>query len=534
MWYNLICTCYLKMASRKRRMKCSGEQTQVPKRQVSLETFKKWQKTYEKDHLSLTWLCCDEDGSHVSVLWYAVCRTYQVKIVGHRNFSEAWVRGSSNHKTSNIVDHATSEQHKAAMMYHRREQAKSRNEPATSYSAIARSMESSRSMDSAVRERVKKKFELSFVLAKEHIPFTKYPALHELEEKHGGLTLEQRTKTRDSAKTFTHYIHVAESQRKQDQDDLKSSCPFYSVLMDGSTDKGRVEDELFVILSCRKDDWTQEITTFARFLSIVEPKKADADGLIDCLNQALSVMGITDILDRKSVLEASGHPVLIGCGTDGAAVNVSDMRSKLQGALCWLFWGWCYSHRLELACKDAFTSILFSNIDEMLLRLYFLYEKSPKKCRELLDIVEDLKDVFEFPKGGNLPVRAHGSRWINYKRKALLRVVDRYGAYLHHLRVLSEDKSIKSVDRQRLKGYLLKWRQAKMLVGSALYIDVLHPVAILSLTLQNDDLDVVFGIKSILKSHKSLQKLSSLDPSEWPVTKVVLSRMKEQDGGKVY
>lgn len=37
--------------------------------------------------------------------------------------------------------------------------------------------------------------------------------------------------------------------------------------------------------------------------------------------------------------------------------------------------------------------------------------------------------------------------------------------------------------------------EAKMLlVGSALYIDVLHPVAILSLTLQNDDVDVVFGI----------------------------------------
>ena len=32
-----------------------------------------------------------------------------------------------------------------------------------------------------------------------------------------------------------------------------------------------------------------------------------------------------------------------------------------------------------------------------------------------------------------------------------------------------------------------------MLVGSALYIDVLYPVAILSLTLQNGDLDVVFG-----------------------------------------
>ena len=35
-------------------------------------------------------------------------------------------------------------------------------------------------MDPAVRERVK--LEISFVLAKEHIPFLKYPAIHELED----------------------------------------------------------------------------------------------------------------------------------------------------------------------------------------------------------------------------------------------------------------------------------------------------------------------------------------------------------------
>ena len=77
----------------------------------------------------------------------------------------------------------------------------------------------------------------------------------------------------------------------------------------------------------------------------------------------------------------------------------------------WLFWAWCYAHHLELACKDAFSSHLFKDFDEMLLRLYYLYEKSPKKCRELSDLMDDLKEVFEFPEeGGNLPVRAHGSR----------------------------------------------------------------------------------------------------------------------------
>ena len=122
----------------------------------------------------------------------------------------------------------------------------------------------------------------------------------------------------------------------------------------------------------------------------------------------------------------------------------------------WVMWSWCYAHRLELACKDAFSSPLFKGIEEMLLRLYYLYENSPKKIRELEDIVKELKAVFELPKGGNIPVRAHGSRWITHKRNALLRVIDRYGAYIAHITTLPEDSSVRSEDRAKLKGYLKK------------------------------------------------------------------------------
>jgi hypothetical protein len=41
---------------------------------------------------------------------------------------------------------------------------------------------------------------------------------------------------------------------------------------------------------------------------------------------------------------------------------------------------------------------LFKDIAKVLLRLY-LYAKSPKKSRELPDIVEDLKEVQEFSGG---------------------------------------------------------------------------------------------------------------------------------------
>ena len=158
---------------------------------------------------------------------------------------------------------------------------------------------------------------------------------------------------------------------------------------------------------------------------------------------------------------------------DGASVNIAEqngMKGTMQRALPWLFWSWCYAHRLELACKDALSSQLFKNVTEMLLRVYHLYEKSPKKCRELTDFISDLKEVLEFPESGDLPVRSQGSRWITHKCKALQRVIDRYSAYLHHLNSLIEDRTVKAEDRARIKGYSQKWSQGRILIGCALYI----------------------------------------------------------------
>ena len=76
-------------------------------------------------------------------------------------------------------------------------------------------------------------------------------------------------------------------------------------------------------------------------------------------------------------------PILVGGGTDGASVNVSEqngLKGKMQKELPWLYWAWCYAHRLGLACKDALPSQLFKDLDEVILWLYYLYSKSPKKC----------------------------------------------------------------------------------------------------------------------------------------------------------
>ena len=191
----------------------------------------------------------------------------------------------------------------------------------------------------------------------------------------------------------------------------------------------------------------------------------------------------------------------------------------------WLFWAWCFSYRLELACKDACTSSLFGEISEMLLRLFYVYNKSSKKSRELASIAEDLNEVFHLPRENFFPVRCQGTRWICHKRKALLRIVDCFGAYITHLTALSADGSIASTDRARIYGYLQKWSKGKMLLGCAMYADVLQALSLLSLCLQNDGVDIIYCIKQILKSAKSLENLARQEPKQWPTVRLVLSRI---------
>ena len=379
------------MASRKRAAAIPAP-TSSKKRKVGLNTFKRWQLQYEREHGTISWLRCDASDDHVETLWCETCRKHQDAITGIKNFSKAWVAGSSNQKTSNIIDHAISEQHRAAMARERAAAAKTTNQPVTSYSPIARSL---LVMDEAVQERMKWKFDICYVMAKERMSFRKYTALHELEERHG-VDLGFAYKTDVSAKTFTHYI--ADSQRQTFLECLSASSNFYSFLMDGSTDAGNVEYELVLVQYCAKDNVAQEMRSCVRYLSVEVATKADAAGLIKCAENALRKLGIHNILDRSAVLGIQNMPVLIGGATDGAYVNIAEhngMKGKLQKELPWLYWTWCYAHRLELACKDAFSSTLFKDIAEVLLRLYYLYAKSPKKSRELAIIVEDLKEIWE-------------------------------------------------------------------------------------------------------------------------------------------
>ena len=152
----------------------SSSQPKQQKRQVSAATFQKWQSQQEKEHKTLSWLRCDKQQKHVETLWCETCRRFEDKIRGTKNFSAAWIAGSTNQKLSNVLDHARSEQHKSSMSLLRVEQAKATNTALTTYAPIARSL---LSMDKSLEERMGKKFDICYVLSKENLAFRKYPAI---------------------------------------------------------------------------------------------------------------------------------------------------------------------------------------------------------------------------------------------------------------------------------------------------------------------------------------------------------------------
>ena len=49
----------------------------------------------------------------------------------------------------------------------------------------------------------------------------------------------------------------------------------------------------------------------------------------------------------------------------------------------------------------------------------------------------------------------------------------------HHLVALNEDPSVKSTDKQKLKCYVTQWRDTKIIIGCALFHDILYTFATL-------------------------------------------------------
>ena len=105
----------------------------------------------------------------------------------------------------------------------------------------------------------------------------------------------------------------------------------------------------------------------------------------------------------------------------------------------------------------------------MLIKLYCLYQKSPKRLREL----KTFGEIYErsIPK----PYKSYGTRWIFHKLKAMETVLQNYGIFMQHLESLAQI-DLQALKRAELEGWGKKWMDAKYPIHLAIYLDVLTPL----------------------------------------------------------
>ena len=213
-------------------------------------------------------------------------------------------------------------------------------------------------LDPAAKEKLVKKFEiaLSFFLAKEKFPFTKFLPLCEMEARQS-MEIGSDYKNDHACASFVHFIALG--QLKILKNELKK-CNFLSSQSDSSSDAANKECEFFMLQYL---DSNGQLHIQDRFLTVKYLESATGEELYKCFDDMVSCIGIQDLVEQK----------LVGFGCDGTNANIAD--GGLKGHLVQKFPAivvtWCLSHRVELAVKGA-------NFLMRLLKMYYLYEKSPK------------------------------------------------------------------------------------------------------------------------------------------------------------
>ena len=89
--------------------------SETKSRSVTYMTFQKWRRDYDREYSTISWLDCEKKTKHgkviVTCLKCVVCTKHKESIKNRRNFNSKWIDGAATMKTSNIRDHALSDQH---------------------------------------------------------------------------------------------------------------------------------------------------------------------------------------------------------------------------------------------------------------------------------------------------------------------------------------------------------------------------------------------------------------------------------------
>ena len=366
--------------------------------------------------------------------------------------------------------------------------------PSRTLAQIYRSTPIGRALCSAnaeENERLSKLFEVAYFVAKQEIAFAKFPAILELERRHG-VTVGNTYATEPKCREFA--MIIGESFKENVIDKMKSS-PYFALLMDGSTDSSVKEKELVYVLYVGTNGKAE-----CQFMCIKDVADATAPGMKELLEAIFIDSGLHDWKSK-----------LVSICLDGAAVNLGVRRglaTLLRGEVSWLVAIHCLNHQLELATNAAFSKTFMDDIASVLMDLYYVYEKSSKRLRELRELGDIMDETIRKPE------RAHGTRWLQHKSRALKSLIIGYPVICAHLESMaSEESTNRPTDKVRFKSYLKKLTSFKFVLHMLFFDSLLNPLAALSCHLQGTASDLPFVLASLEAFYITIQNLKSDDPA---------------------
>ena len=329
-------------------------------------------------------------------------------------------------------------------------------------------------------------FNTAYYLVKQERPFSDYKDLLNLQFKNGVKEFQSYLNDRAAG----NFMDVVGDIMKQRFVVRLSKANYYSLLTDGSTDAAVIEEELEYVLFLDVDGRPK-----VKFMSIETPKHTTADGLKDIIEISFNRIGIENYSNK-----------LYGFNVDGASVNMGLHRGLgvlLREQSPWLLIVHCFNHRFELAIKDSFQRTFFNEIETFLVKLFYLYKKSSKRLREL----REFSEIYEksIPK----PAKVGGTRWIAHKFRAMAIVLQNYGVFITHLESLAQTDS-QALKKVEIEGFARKWQYAKFPLHLAIYLDVLTPLKVLSISMQKDEHDPVFMLRRMHEFTWTMSKLQIL------------------------
>ena len=364
---------------------------------------------------------------------------------------------------------------------------------------------------------LKKLFETAYLIAWKGRPYTDFKDLIELDALHGVTCLPNNTYANETAcRDFINFS--SDAIFKTDLQDKLRHANFISILCDGSTDSAIIEKECIYVLHVDPDTFSPTLS----LLSLKSPTSQDAEGILQAIKSALEEKGLDELWEK-----------LVFLCTDGASVNSglkSGLIKQIKDEIPWVGFMWCLSHRLEVALKDALSNWM-NQINECLTNLFYLYKNSSKKLREVREMYAIVCDMFEFESKQVKPHKASGTRWVDHHMKAMSNVVDKFGLYLAHFEYIIADTT-KRTDKATLEGKRREMCQADVLFFSALFMDILEPVRVLSLTTQKKDVNLIKSVNCIDNMKKTYEKLfnqfekNSADVLNLPTVKRVLQKVE--------